>query len=180
MNIKKTLAVLAALFAILLTQSSLADYKFKLSLESFTLDPTIELNHMSMGEKVELTYYINSTFYIKGNVSYYHHDKFGEEAKLGVQHNFGKFKVFTEAGYGHKPSNATYVNQFIYKVGTSYHLFKYFSPGIEFDNFATAHSQSVKIGGEIPLNQRLSISADYIQALGRSGNGAELKLNVAF
>ena len=41
-------------------------------------------------------------------------------------------------------------------------------------------SKEIKFGGEVPITSHFSVSADYIQAISRKGNGAELKLNYAF
>ena len=175
----KTLAVGSLLIVSTVASSvALAMNHYKISFQSFSTNST--LNTLKPGYKAELTYYLNPIFYLKGNVALYPGNVFGEEGKVGAQQQFGALKVYVEGGYERKPANNHYKNEFVYDVGTSYHLFKYFSPTVELDNFATRDSRAIKLGGEVPITGRFSVAADYIQDIGRKGNGAELKLNYAF
>lgn len=179
MKMKMLTAGSLLLASAVISPVALAMNHYKISLQTFNTNST--LSKIKAGYKVELTYYLNSIFYLKGNVALYPGNVFGEEGKVGVQKQFKALKLYVEGGYERKPVDDNhYKNEFVYDVGASYHLFKYFSPTVELDNFATHDSQAIKLGGEVPINAHFSVAADYIQNLGRKGNGAELKLNYAF
>jgi len=173
------LAIGMGLLGILGCGSAIASDTYGLTLDTFNLNSS--LDKVQLGEKLEFKQNLEDDFYYKVNGALYKKDHIGGGAALGYQFHLKKIMPYAEVNMSAKPDDNNKEHYSAgYNVGSKFKLSPTVTPYVEVDNPFIKQKTSAKIGSMFAVTKHIAVGGDYVQNVGRSGNGFDAKISYGF